>query len=310
MKLIQLRYFASIVENGGFIAAAREVNVAQPALSRQVAELEAELGVELLNRGPGGTTVTQAGQRFYRHARTILTQIQIAGTEARQSSGDLTGEIRIAVPVGYAGFLAPKIVAQVEQSYPDLIITIVDGLGYQTGELIETGKVDFGIISDVASMANVLVEPILQENLFVFSKRRQQKPEMLDMPLVELESEKLIMPGRKVHVRRIVEEALMQIGRKLNVSYEQQSLLTIRSMVCAGVGSTVMNWPSMADIWESGSLDARNIISPSLSRTVSLGIPTLRPLTSASRTVYDIIRQILMSEVSEGRWRGQLVNQK
>ncbi len=309
VKLTQLKYFASIVENGGFIAAARDVNVAQPALSRQIAELEAEIGVELLNRGPGGTTVTQAGQRFYRHARTILAQIQIASTDARQSSGDLIGEIRIAIPVGYAGFLAPKIVALVERSYPDLTITIVDGLGYQTGELIEAGKVDFGIISDVGSLPNVLVEPVLQEDLFVFSKRQEIKPVMSDMPLVDLESLKLIMPGRKVHVRRIVEEALMQTGRKLTVSYEQQSLLTIRSMVCAGVGSTVMHWPSMADIWDAGYLDARSIVNPGLSRTVSLAIPTLRPLTSASRTVYNIIRQILVSDVTEGRWRGHLVVQ-
>lgn len=307
LKLTQLRYFASIVENGGFIAAAKDVNVAQPALSRQIAELETEIGVELLNRGPGGTTVTLAGQRFYRHARTILAQIQIASADARQSSADLIGEIRIAIPFGYAGFLAPKIVALVERSYPDLTITIIDGLGYQSGELIDAGKVDFGIISDVSSLPNVIVEPILQEELFVFSKRQGHKPAMLDMPLVELESVKLIMPERKVHVRRIVEEALMQTGRTLTVSYEQQSLLTIRSMVCAGVGSTVLHWPSMADIWESGNLDARPIVNPALSRTVALAIPTLRPLTSASRTVYNIIRQIIISDVTEGRWRGRLV---
>ena len=307
MKLIQLKYFASIVENGGFIAASKELNVAQPALSRQVVELEAEIGVDLLNRGPGGTTVTGAGQRFYHHTRAILDKVEIARLDARRSSGELVGEIRIAVPVGIAGLLAPKIVQKAQQLYPDITVTIEDGLGFQTGQVIDAGRVDFGIIPNVGRLQNVILQPILQENLFLFSKRQGTAPISADIPLHEIENQNLIMPNRKVHVRRSLEEAFLQIGRKLTVSYEQQSLLTIRSMVRAGVGSTVLNWPAMADVWETGDVDARRIVNPSLSRIISLAVPSMRPLTSASRAVYEIVQQTLIAEVTEGNWKGQLI---
>ncbi|MEX3010453.1 LysR family transcriptional regulator [Hoeflea sp. TYP-13] len=307
MKLIQLKYFASIVENGGFIAASKDLSVAQPALSRQIVELEAEIGVDLLNRGPGGTTVTGAGLRFYHHTRSILEKVEIARTDARRSSGDLVGKICIAIPVGIAGFLASEIVQKVEQLYPDITVTIEDGLGFQTGQAIDAGKVDFGIIPNVGRLQNVTLQPILQESIFLFSKRQGAAPDTADIPLIELENMKLIMPNRKVHVRRSLEEAFMQTGRNLEISYEQQSLLTIRSMVRAGVGSTVLNWPAMADVWETGDVDARRIVNPTLSRIVSLAVPTTRPLTSASRAVYEIVQQVLIDEVSNGNWKGQLV---
>lgn len=307
MKLIQLKYFASIVENGGFVAASRELNVAQPALSRQIVELEAEIGAGLLDRGPGGTTVTSAGQRFYRHTRSILEKVEIARTDARMTSGDLVGEVRMAVPVGIAGLLAPKIIQRVEDLYPDITVTIEDGLGFQAGQAIDAGKVDFGIIPNVGRLQNVIFQPILQESIFLFSKRQGAAPNTTDIPLREIENLKLIMPNRQVHVRRSLEEAFMQTGRNLTIDYEQQSLLTIRSMVRAGVGSTVLNWPAMADVWETGDVDAHRIVSPSLSRLVSLAIPTMRPLTSASRAVYEIVEQIAVSEVTDGNWKGQLV---
>lgn len=310
MKLIQLKYFASIVENGGFIAASRELNVAQPAISRQIYELEAEIGVNLLDRGPGGTTITAAGQRFYHHTRAIFDKLEVARTDARNSSGELVGEIHLAVPVGIAGMLAPKIVQKVEQLYEDITVIIEDGLGFQAGQAIDAGKVDFGIIPNVGRLQNVTFQPILQENLFLFSQRQGGEPDTTDIPLREIANLKLVMPNRKVHVRRSLEQAILKTGRKLNVCYEQQSLLTIRSMVRSGVGSTVLNWPSMADVWETGDVDARRIINPNLSRIVSLAIPTMRPLTAASRAVYEVVQQILVDEVTNGNWKGELIVEK
>ena len=109
MKLIQLSYFVGVVEYGGYIAAARRLNVAQPALSRQISSLERELGAKLLNRGPGGTVATEAGRRFYRHARSILDQVDTAREEARAGERTIAGAVRLGIPVGMAGALAAKV---------------------------------------------------------------------------------------------------------------------------------------------------------------------------------------------------------
>lgn len=307
MKLIQLNYFCAIVENGGFISASRELHIAQPALSRQIVALEAEIGVGLLNRGSSGTRVTEAGRKFYSHAKSILEQIENARRDTYSVGGKLAGDIKIALPVGMAGMLAAIIVQTLERFYPDIRVSIMDGLGFEAGHAIETGKVDFGIIPNVGRLQDVIFDPVLTEDLFLFSKRVNNEPNSTDVSVDEISRMGLVMPNRQVHVRRTLEEAMMQRGKKLFVRYEQQSLLTIRGMVWAGVGATVLNWPSMADMLRGGEIDARRIVDPILSRNISLGIPNIRPLTPVSQAVYDVVRDVLISEVQNGNWKGEVI---
>lgn len=303
MKLTQLQYFCGVVEHGGFISAARELSVAQPALSRQISDLEKELECQLLERGPAGTKVTASGRRFYSRAKNVLEQVNLARADAKSGTDMLTGQITMALPVGMASHLAAPIVKNVSDAYPGISVRIEDGLGYETGQTIDAGKVDFGLLANVGNLQNVSIEPVFEEYLFLFSKRSGE-PDTSDIDLIDLQNLPLIMPNRKVNVRRALENSMMKIGGQLTVAYEQQSLLTIRSMVKAGIGSTVLNWPSMADLWFSGDLDARRIVNPGLSRTVCLAVPTNRPLSSAATAAYDIVRQTLIAEVKEGNWRG------
>lgn len=304
MKLIQINYFCGIVEHGGFLAAARELNIAQPALSRQITELESELDAQLLVRGPGGTKVTDAGSKFYVHAKKILEQVDQAKTNLRVDDTHLEGEITVALPVGMASQLAAKIVLRVNAEHPRIIVRIEDALGFETGQTIDAGKVDFGLLANVGNLQNVTFDPVLEESLFLFSKRGNEDANTNDIDLIRVQDLPLIMPNRKVHVRRNLENTMIKIGGHLTVKYEQQSLLTIRSMVKAGIGSTVLNWPSMSDLWFSGNLDARRIINPGLSRTVCLAVPNNRPLSTIAAAAYDIVRQTIVDEVETGNWRG------
>ncbi|MFT4727734.1 MAG: LysR family nitrogen assimilation transcriptional regulator, partial [Granulosicoccus sp.] len=97
LKLVQIRYFVAIVEAGSFVAAARELDVAQPALSRQIIILEQELDKKLLRRVRRGATPTSAGKRFYAHARSILDQLELAISDVQQGSMGPSGEVRVAL---------------------------------------------------------------------------------------------------------------------------------------------------------------------------------------------------------------------
>ena len=306
MKLIQIQYFCGVVEHGGFIAAAAQLNIAQPALSRQISELEKELDCKLLSRGPGGTTVTDDGNRFYVHAKKIMDQIAAAKVDLRFGSSRLEGKITIALPVGMASQLAATIVQNVNQQYPGIVVRIQDALGYETGQAIDAGRVDFGLLPNVGNLQNASFDPLIKEYLFLFTKRSGE-PDTTDIDLIELQDVPLIIPNRKVNVRRILENAMIRRGGNLTVAYEQQSLLTIRSMVKAGIGAAVLNWPSMSDFWFSGDLDARQIVNPGLSRTICLARPKTRPLSAAAAAAYDIIRNTVIGEVTNGTWRGGVV---
>lgn len=310
MKLVQIRYFVAIAEAGSFVAAARELDVAQPALSRQISLLETELGNKLLRRDRRGATPTATGKRFYVHVRAILDQLDTAIDEARHGADSQGGEVRVAISVGSAGLIGPKLVQRMGELFPDIVVSIVDGLGYQAGDAIESGQVSFGLIAHAESLSGARVHPVVEESLFLVSKRSGKKKDTRDIALKDVVSCDLVMPDRMVHLRRMVEEAASRSGHTLKVRYEQQSLLTILSLVRAGLGSVVIGWPAIHALWEEGSIDARKVVQPDLSRIISLAIPFNRPLSSAAKVTYDTLNEIVCEQVKAGNWKGSLVTDK
>lgn len=308
MKLIQLRYFAGIVEAGSFTGASRQMNVAQSALSRQMRELEQRIGVQLLNRNHGGATLTDAGQRLYSRVHAILELVETAQNEARSgASGNPAGIVRVALSVGVAGLIGPKLVQRVAEIYPDIYITIVDGMGYQTGEVIENGQVDFGLVPNAERLNGIRAQPIVEEQFYLASRRQGKTADIRDISLRQVEKLPLVMPGRAVHLRHHVEAAVARSGRKLNVRYEQQSLVTILSLVSAGVCSAIINWPAVHELWAEGKLDVRRIVKPELTRIFSLAVPVARPLSGAAGATYEVLYQLLIEQVKVGNWKGRLV---
>ena len=307
MKLIQLTYFASIVETGSFVSAARELDVAQPALSRQISKLEKELGNNLLRRGRKGAIPTASGKLFYTHARSILDHLEHATTEARTGADSPSGEVRVALSVGMAALIGPKLVQRMTSQYPDVDVSIVDGLSHQTGDSIESGRVNFGIVTGAEVLEGANTCAVLAENLYLVSKRKGKKAVYGTTTLNDVASKDLVMPGRMAHLRRYVEDMASRNGLSLNVRYEQQSLLTILSLVRAGVGSVVIGWPAIQSLWELGVVDAHRIIEPNLSRVVSLAVPINRPLSPAAKSTYDVLQSLLVDEVEAGNWKGQIV---
>lgn len=307
MKLIQLHYFVAIVETGSFVAAARELDVAQPALSRQISLLESELGNSLLRRGRKGATPTASGKLFYTHARSILDHLEHATTEVRTGIDSPSGEVRVALSVGTAALIGPKLVQQMSSRFPEIDVTIIDGLSHQTSETIESGRVNLGIVTGAEVLNGANTTEVLAENLYLVSKRTKRKPESGTVTFKDAVKHDLVMPGRTVHLRRYVEEVASRHRLKLKVRYEQQSLLTILSLVRAGVGSVVIGWPAIQSLWESGEIDAHRIIEPELTRIVSMAIPSNRPLSPAAKATYEMLHNLLIEEVAAGNWKGTVL---
>ncbi len=308
MKLAQIRYFVAIVEAGSFVAAARQLDIAQPALSRQIGLLETELENKLLRRDRRGATPTSQGKRFYAHARSILDQLELAVSDVKLSKGGVSGEVRVALTVGSAALIGPKLVERMGRNHPGVVVSIVDGLGYQTGDVIESGQVSFGLVAHAEALSSAKVKPVLKEFLFLVSKRTGKKKDTRNIALEDVVPIDLVMPDRLVHLRQMVEEAASRSGHALNVRYEQQSLLTILSLVSAGLGSVVIGWPAIQALWEQGNVNARRIVEPELSRIISLAIPSNRPLSTAAKATYDTLLELLQEEVAAGNWRGELIS--
>ncbi len=304
MTLKQLRYLIAIAEAGSFSAAARRAYVAQPALSRQISLLESELEMQLLERQHDGVALTDAGRRLYEVSRSVVQKLDSVKDELASTRGNPIGHVSISIPATVSALLLPEIIRRAEDKFPSINLTICDGLTREGGQSIELGKVDFGVLPNAEELEHVIAEPIFTEDLYWVgpgSSAESGTP----ISLAQAASTRLVMAPKGLHLRRRIEQAAMEAGVTLNVVFEQQSAPGIASLVRHGLAATICNWPPLAELFESTA--ARLIVEPRITRTVSIAHSAHRPLSFAASCMRDLVRGLLLEMVSDGRWRGSLI---
>jgi LysR family nitrogen assimilation transcriptional regulator len=127
MHYRHLYYFVRIVEAGSFSQAARTIHVAQPALSQQIAELEASLGVPLLQRSARGVKPTAAGQKLYDEASSILRKYENLPGLVRSSSGTVEGQVSLGMPASLSTTLVGPFIEACKADHPKIALKFIDG---------------------------------------------------------------------------------------------------------------------------------------------------------------------------------------
>jgi DNA-binding transcriptional LysR family regulator len=146
MELRHLRYFVAVAEEGGFVRAARRLRIAQPALSRQIRDLEREIGVELIDRDSRSTHLTPGGDAVLHETRWILDRVSHSIERARQANHGLAGRCVVCVgklPI-WNGMVA-RLVEKVRRDYPMIELDVSEGVTRAQWMAVRSGKVDLGI---------------------------------------------------------------------------------------------------------------------------------------------------------------------
>jgi LysR family nitrogen assimilation transcriptional regulator len=307
ISLRQLHYLVAVADAGSFSAAADHTHVAQPALSRQIAILEARIGLRLLDRSRKGVALTEGGVRLYNLARSTLERIGSVQTELRTAGRRPAGVVAVALPTSLASMHVPKVVGELVLRYPEIVLRVDDGPSPENGRSLEAAIVDFGIVPAADELVGVDYEPLVRESLLFVERRTAPRRAPRTVTFGQVAKLKLIMPPRTFHTRRVVEDIAHLTHRKLNIAHEQRSVTTIMSLVRAGLGGTITNSPSIDQFWAPGTVTVRRIIRPQITRTISLAWPVHRTLSLASRAVYDIIKDLAVDAVRNGRWQGTLL---
>jgi LysR family nitrogen assimilation transcriptional regulator len=307
ISLRQLHYLVAIADAGSFSAAAEETHVAQPALSRQIANLEAQVGMRLLDRSRNGVALTQGGMRLYSLARSTLERIGSVQAELRMAANRPAGAVAIALPTSLASMLVPSVVPALKAHYPEIVLRIDDGATPDIGRCLEAGTVDFAIVPAAEELRDVDYEPLVRESLLLVERRHGSRRVSRTIAFDRVAKLNLVMPPRMFHLRRVVEDIAHVKHHKLNVVQEQRSVTTIMSLVRAGLGGTITNSPAVHQFWLAGAFTVRRVIRPEITRTISLAWPARRPLGLAGRAVYDVVKGRAVEAVKEGRWQGVLL---
>lgn len=303
MNLRQLKYFISIVEEGSFLKAAKVLCIAQPALSQHIANLEDELGTQLLVRTPRGVTATPAGEVLYQHAKKIAGQLKQAQDDVRTEANSPKGDVAVVLPPMLSIHIAPRLVRMVDENYPDIQLRAMEARSLKSLAMVESGRADLGVIAGKTPSKTVNTQLLYEEPLFFVEKYPDDgNPRDINDAISFREvSKRPLAVSQKSHaVRAMLEDISGKKNMPLNIKLETESTRLIMSFAASGVANAVMPWPSIYNIWEQKKITARKINRPDMLRQVCVAWPKNYPLNTASTIVKDMIVQIIEDLYKEG----------
>ena len=163
MLLRQMKYFAAVVDCNSFTEAAERCYISQSAISQQIRSLEKELGVELIHRSNRKFTLTAAGEYFYAHSKSILSQVEDLTRETKRLGADQERRLRIGYLRCYSGLELHEAIAEFSQLYPEAAISIVNGTHEELYDLLRFGGVDLVLSDQRRAFSDAYVNlPLLQ----------------------------------------------------------------------------------------------------------------------------------------------------
>lgn len=307
MDVRQLRYFVAIVEQGSFSRAAQSLNVAQPALSAHVRNMEADLGAQLLFRSPQGVVPTEAGVTLMRHARLIIDQLAVTEAEVRGHAAEVRGEVRIGIPGTISQKLAVPLILAVRARYPAIKLRIAEAMSGFVLDWLKGGQVDLAILYFPAGDRSLASERLFVEELCLIgpdASRGLALPDGGEVGFARLAELPLILPGAAHGLREMLERLASAQNVGLNSEMDVDSYAAIKDLVERGLGFSVLPLHAVSAEAAAGRLRCWSIVEPGIQREVHLVKPSDRPLTRAVTAVEALCRDVLLTLVADGVWDG------
>ena len=300
-----LRTFVTVAELGSFSAASRRLRVAQPALSRQVKELEAELDVRLLSRSPRGVVPTEAGQRLRPFALEMLQRFERLRAVVHAHDEPVAGAVSVGLPTSTGAVLSVPLLRRVRQRFPGIRLHLIESLTGYLEEWVMAGRLDLAVLYNAEPSSKLRLTPLLVEKLCLVVPAGTALAARKTIKFRELSRHPLIVPTMPHTLRRIIEDAARSHGVQLRIAFEVDSLPVLKVLVKSGDACAVLSAGAVAEDVAGGTLRAVPIVGPNLMRSVSLAIPALLEMTPARAELVRLVTELATELRLSGAWPGQ-----
>ncbi len=284
-----LRSFLHVAELGNLSRASERLHLSQPALSRQIKQLESGLGVALFARTGRGVRLTQAGAILAAKARPILLQLDGLASEVSASAQEVTGNVRLAVPPSFGVGLTIDILESYRARYPKVHVEVSVALSGAVQDGLLEDRLDVGVLYPPMRSRSLESETLWTEQLDLvgapglFSSVPISFAQALSYPL--------LLPSRPHGLRLVVEGYAAQHGGALQVELEVNSLRMLVEMLHRGLGVAFLPRRAVSAELEAGLVSAVSVHLPVLRRQTALAWSAQRPLTQATQLLRDQIRK-------------------
>ena len=246
MTLTELKYLVAVARERHFGKAADACFVSQPTLSVAVKKLEEELDVKLFERSANEVTVTPLGEEIVRQAQSVLEQAANIKDIAKRGKDPLAGALKLGVIYTIAPYLLPDLVRQVITRTPQMPLMLQENFTVKLLEMLRTGEIDCAILAEPFPDAGLALAPLYDEPFFAAVPRNHPLAQQSSVTTEELKNETMLLLGNGHCFRDHVLEVCPEFARfssnaeGIRKSFEGSSLETIKHMVAAGMGITLV----------------------------------------------------------------------
>ncbi len=290
MELRHLRYFVAVAEEGSVsVAAERRLHTTQPSLSRQLRDLEYEVGAQLMIRSARGIELTAAGRVFLDHARLALAQVDAAGEAARRAAQPAKPSFALGFLTGHEIDWLPEAIRLIRDQFPNIEITISSQSSPDLAGALVRGKLDAAFLRPEMQASNLAFTVVAKEPLVVVlpSDHRLASHEAINPE--DLAGETFISVSNTAPVLRVViDDYLKQSGIDIKPDHEVDHLAMAVSLVASTRGVALL--PAYA----------QNLLPKSVtSRPLRGEVPTIELVVGYSKTNTSPILKLLLSRIDD-----------
>ena len=288
LSVRQLTAIVTVARYASFIAAAAELRLSQPGLSRMIRSAEEALGTTLFARTTRQVALTSAGAEFVPLVERLLHDLELGTDAIRELKDQASGHLSIACPMAFATNLLAALVIQYKRVNPKVVLHIQEGIQSNTIGLIRSGQVDFGIGAVTEPDDDLVVEKLFPTSYHVVFHKSHRFARRKKIGVDDLKSEPLISMPPSSNLRRIIDGAAAQAGFRLTYAITVNTYSALAEFVRNGMGVAVLESTSLPD----DPLLLSHPIAPKEFRgTLALMRLEGRPMSAAAVAFQDLVKR-------------------
>ena len=293
MNLRALQYFVKLSDLRHFSKAAEACFVSQPTLSTQIRKLEDELGVQLVERSPRKIMLTPVGEEIADRARTVLNEVNQIRAVARRAGDPADGNLRIGLFPTLAPYLLPHVIPTIRKQYPNLKLQLVEEKTEEIINMLQQGELDAALLALPINDDGLEMEILFEEPFVLALPGEHPLGSKSDITLKDLKGTELLLLDEGHCLRDHALEVCALAGAHERVDFHATSMETLRQMVAANVGITLMPILSVKPpIAQTSNLVTKKFASPAPSRTIAMVWRNSSALSDFLRALADCFKNL------------------
>lgn len=300
LTLQQLESFVTLAKTSNFRAAAHDLNVSQPALSRTIKMMENELNARLFDRDTRHVEITPTGTELLPIAVRILENFNNSFSELSQFLDGRSGHITVATLPSTGVALLPNVMAAFRKQHPNIEFSFMEGPAEFVRNTINEGRADFGISVRPDPHEQMNYQHLFDDPFVLLCQKRDPLAKRTSVAWSVFTSQPFIASNFQSSIRPITDAAFLQKGLRVNSTLEYPSIAASGAMVAAGLGITAL--PQLAlSLIKNDELTTVPLQRPSMSRPIGLITRIGRSLSPVTREFMHALRLSLQNSKTHGR---------